>query len=446
MKTLTSVFFSILVAIQVVASGVPSVKFTIVPPRGDDGAFEGEVQNVDRTKYSVAFMVNVYGTWWRKPYDTTPALPINPNNKFGFWQYWTGGIDHYAQQFAAFVVPISYTNTIPDPHGSWKIPDEIYSNSIAYTIFDRRTPSDYTSFAGYTWEKKVTNDGRYGGDWGPGPSHFFSQNAHVDGSGRLHMEVTESNGWWYCSEVILTNKLGYGLYRFKINNDLQGLPPALVLGLFTWSDDPAYTHREIDVEYSEGKVVGDGGPNVWQNVIQPWNTPGNRYMFPSIPNLNSSVHEFLWTSNSVSFNNFGIYSNDVISCRIISSPTVRFNNPSDRGLYQSTSKTNTPMNISYPGGLPDAQFFKANFISLAGNPAPFQSHSFSNSIPKTGGELVHINLWINEGSTNGLVPGRTYGVEISDFEFIPLDQIGPRLEILNMGSNSLKLGLSHPSN
>ena len=430
---------------KVVASGTPSVMFTYAPPRGEHGSVVGVTQNVDKYTYGVAFFVNVYGTWWRKPYTESKVLQLiqytSYDSSFQIIDYWTGGIDGYADYFAAFVVPYTYKDTIPDPNGSWKIPDEIYSNSIAYTILDRRIPSDFINFAGYTWEKKITNNGLTGYKWGPGPNYFNTNNISVDALGKLHLAVSFDygiHGWWNCSELILTNQLGYGLYRFKVDSNVSNLPPNIVLGLFTWSDDPAYAHREIDVEHSKGDVVGEGTSNSWQNVIQPYDVAGNRMRFPAPTNMNKSVHEFLWTSNSVSFNNFNEYSNDIINCQIISAPTVRFDSSVNRGSYQSTSKTNSSMNISYPGGLPNSQFFKANFLSLTGNPAPFYIHTFSNNIPPSHDEKVHINIWLSSNLPDGY-PGQKYEVIISDFEFIPLNQIGPRLEILNIRNTSLTL-------
>ena len=62
MKTLTSVFISILVTMQIVASGVPSIMFTYAPPKGEHGSVVGITQNVDKYVYGVAFFENVYCT------------------------------------------------------------------------------------------------------------------------------------------------------------------------------------------------------------------------------------------------------------------------------------------------------------------------------------------------------------------------------------------------
>ena len=68
-------------------------------------------------------------------------------------------------------------------------------------------------------------------------------------------------------------------------NDIN---PSVVLGLFTWSDDPAYTHREIDVEC--GRWADPSDVNNAQYVVQPWDWPGHlvRYAVPA--GLTNSTH------------------------------------------------------------------------------------------------------------------------------------------------------------
>lgn len=423
-----SLMLSVFITASAFAVEPPSVMFTNTPIKGETtGRVNGYVRGVNTTEYGIAFFINYYGTWWTKPRADRPILPINSDQTFEINPWSSCGTDIYADTFAAFVVPLTYSNSIPIVLGPLKIPAEIYSNSIAHIIYDRRTANDFINFAGYRWEKKVTIDDTYnwggtfdpGGNWwGQGPG-----NISVDSNGKLHLSVFYTNNFWSCSEVISYDSFGYGLYRFRVETNMSNFPARIILGMFTYSDDPGINnaHREIDFEFSNGAVVGEGTSNNWQNVIQPWNTAGNRMRFPAPPNMDKSVHEFLWTSNSVSFNNFSEYSNDIINCQIISAPTVSFNNSVNRGLYQGTSKINTSANITYQEGLPDSQFFKANFVSLTGNPAPFYKHTFTNGIPQADQEKVHLNLWLHNGWSDGLIPGQKYEVIISDFEFIPIN-------------------------
>ncbi|MGH8656426.1 MAG: hypothetical protein ACREYE_31455 [Gammaproteobacteria bacterium] len=124
------------------------------------------------------------------------------------------------------------------------------------------------SFGGYDWCVKRSN-----GRVGPGPNYFSdsTNNVWVDAQGRLHLKTTRSGGRWYCAENV-------------------------VLGLFTWSDDPAYNNREIDVEFSRW---GDPNNQNAQYVVQPYTQSQNiiRFDMPT----NQSLHPFLWEATAVSF-------------------------------------------------------------------------------------------------------------------------------------------------
>src|SRR5574341_2445673 len=103
------------------------------------------------------------------------------------------------------------------------------------------------SFSGYMWNVKKSN-----GRVGPGPNYFYysTQNVWVDLSGKLHMKLRKNKGKWYCSEIVSNQNFGYGTYRFYIDSYVDNLDPNVVLGLFTWSDNPDYNHREIDQEFA----------------------------------------------------------------------------------------------------------------------------------------------------------------------------------------------------
>ena len=415
MKKLLNILL-VLIATSAFASD-SSIQFTFVPPVGSSDKVTGIVQNIDKTTNRIALAINVFGSWWTKPSWDAPLSQIASDGTFSI-SYNTGGQDGCAQQIAAFVVPKDYG--IPLLKGYSSIPAEIYGNSIARVIVTRATFSVF-NFAGRQWKKKDTGDCY----WGPGTNYFSSNNVYVDTSERLHLSIAWTNGEWRCAEAVLTETLGYGIYRFHIDSDVRHLPDDIVLGLFTWSDDTDYAHREIDVEFSNGSMVGT--PNPWQNVIQPWNTPGNRYRFSAPTNMDKSVHQFLWTSNAVYFDNFTNYSGDAMTYQIQGSETVAFRDYSNLIAQQVTGSTNASISLNNPLGLPPMLFMRASLDSLSGTPPPFQTHIFTNGIPPSSNETVHLNLWLN--STATLVDhAQTYEVIISDFKFIPLSQI-PRAKL-----------------
>jgi hypothetical protein len=183
-------------------------------------------------------------------------------------------------------------------------------------------------FSGYDWTVKS-------GRAGPGPNNFSDgeENVHVDSDGRLHLRVTYRDGQWYCPEVVTQRSLGYGTYRFVVGSSTAAMDPNVVLGLFTWNDDPAFAHRELDIEISRwGKRENDDA----QFVVQPWDREGHIIRF-SMPSTVSFTHSFTWHPAQVRFES--------------------------RGL----------------------------------NGVLIQEHRFSEGVPEAGGENVRINLWLVNG-------------------------------------------------
>lgn len=153
-------------------------------------------------------------------------------------------------------------------------------------------PSTIT-WSGYDWQVKSHNR-----KIGPGPNFFSSANVEVVGD-QLHLKITRSGNRWYAAEVINTETLGYGTYAWTVGPMTEGLDPNVVLGLFTWNDDPAYNHREIDFEYAKWGNAGD--PNNAQYVVQPYSNDGNEHRWPQQVFGVSTTHAFTWTRGSVEF-------------------------------------------------------------------------------------------------------------------------------------------------
>jgi len=151
------------------------------------------------------------------------------------------------------------------------------------------------AFSGSSWAVKAST-----GLVGPGPNVFSDspENVWVDAAGQLHMRITHKDGRWLAAEVILDRSLGYGTYRFKLASPTGRLDPNVVLGLFSWIDDPAYNHREIDVELARW---GDAGATQnAQYAVQPADRVGNLSQFVQ-PDAPPTSHQFAWAPNRVSF-------------------------------------------------------------------------------------------------------------------------------------------------
>ncbi|MDA1014628.1 MAG: glycoside hydrolase family 16 protein [Planctomycetota bacterium] len=215
------------------------------------------------------------------------------------------------------------------------------------------------SFAGYNWTVKSSNN-----TVGPGPNYFSNSenNVWVDELGRLHMKITRQGKKWYAAEVICQESFGHGAYDFYLDSRVDDLDPNVVLGLFTWHDDPAFAHREIDIEFARWGNATD--PTNAQYVVQPWDAADHLVRFTQ-PNVAQSTHSFNWLPNSVWFQS-------LVGHRV--TPEV----PED--VISSTA---------YNG----------------------------SDIPQPGGENARINLWLMQGKA----PTDRTEIEviIADFKFTP---------------------------
>ena len=138
-----------------------------------------------------------------------------------------------------------------------------------------------------------------------------------------------------------------------ISSPIGTLDPNVVLGLFTWNDDPAYHHRELDVEVARWGVAG--GPTNAQYVVHSNNLDGTVQRFVA-PSTAPTVHAFTWGQKSVTF----------------------------------ASRS--------AGGLPIAGW-----------------RYTGSGIPRTGGERAHLNLWLDHGMPP--VNGAEAEVVVSNFSF-----------------------------
>ena len=219
--------------------------------------------------------------------------------------------------------------------------------------------SRHIDFSGYVWAVKDHGKTKVG----PGPNLFSdgTDSVWVDSDGRLHMRIRKKRGRWYAAEVINTCSLGYGTYRFYLNNEVHDLDPNIVLGLFTWSDDAAFAHRELDIEVARwGNPANDNA----QFVVQPYDFQGHIFRFTWPPGAPQSTHSFVWGNGSASF----------------SSQVGHFD----------------------PGGPP---------------PVVTASYDFFDAIPEPGDENPRINLWLMQ--ENIPTDGQQAEVIIDRFEFVP---------------------------
>ncbi len=168
--------------------------------------------------------------------------------------------------------------------------------AVPAALAARPSPPRTISFSGYTWDVKTS-----AGKIGPGPNYFSNSaaNVWVDASGRLHLKLTKAKGRWFAAEVINQASLGRGTYTWVLDSAVDALDANAVLGLFTWNDDQAYNHREIDEEFARWGNPAD--PTNGQFVVQPWDGAGNLLRITQAPGAAPSTQSFTWGTSSVAF-------------------------------------------------------------------------------------------------------------------------------------------------
>lgn len=135
--------------------------------------------------------------------------------------------------------------------------------------------------------------------FGPGPNRFDDSAAavHVDADDRLVLQIRHQAVGWWCAEVVGVDATGYGRYEWTIGTELADLDRNVVVGLFTWSDEPEQFHRELDIEVSAwGSTDGAAG----QFVVQPAATAGHLRAFP-LPRIAPWTCSFDWSPGEVTF-------------------------------------------------------------------------------------------------------------------------------------------------
>ncbi len=312
-------------------SSNPGIQITSAPSYGSAGLLQGTVSNIspsDYGNYKVGVLLFISGIgWWSKPTCDSLFSPIMN----GTWQadVGTGGRgseDYSAVKYVAYLLPRDASG-ICQMHIDG-LPPDLETYAVARAYFDRPNPARrHISFAGLNWDVTANTFGPIN----PGPCIFSdsTNNVFVDGSGNLHLKIVNAGGQWTCSEITprVNDQLqqeqtyAYGTYTYKLASAVDNLDPNAVVGLFTWSNDPAFPgpyspwayhpgadclnngicpgHSELDVEFS--KWGNPTNPNNAQFVVQPYNNPNALDPFQMPPGYNNSTVIINWLPDGISF-------------------------------------------------------------------------------------------------------------------------------------------------
>jgi hypothetical protein len=352
----------------------PGIEITFLPPFGSFENLVGRVSNLNPADGRVAVYIYLPGAgWFTKPTCSQSLTPIQPD---GTWvtDITTGGIDERATRITALLVRPNFSE--PCALGVSAVPASALEKALASVTVTRDDPTiRRLVFSGYEWLVKAST-----AVVGPGPNLFSDSTTNVwlDAQNRLHLRITKRNDRWECAEVYSRRSFGHGFYRFYLDTPIDVLDANMVAGFFTWSDDPDFLHREVDIEFTRWGVAAD--PENAQFVVQPFGAPGHQQRFTMPAGLAQSTHIIKWETNLVSFQ-------------------------------------------SYRGHLLPP-FNPANRISEWG---------FSPS-PPAGDENFRMNLWLYEGRPP--LNGQEAELIINRFEFVPFGEPRPaRLTDLNPRPN-----------
>src|SRR5258708_6137797 len=268
------------------AAATPSIEITNVPAFGSFDNLYGRVSGVSPAAYSVAVFIYVPGAgWYSKPFCSPQLTPIQTNTSWTA-DITTGGSDQYATKITVLLVSTNYYQSCVQ--GPAALPTNVTAQAVASATLTRSdTHLRWISFNGYDfWCKTSANLVRPRPNYSPDSTN----NVWLDAVGQLHLRITNRSNQWQCAEIVTDRSFGYGNYRFELAFSVNELDPNAVLGMFTWSDDPSYSDREIDIECSRWSDTND--LNNAQFVVQPYNIAGHlvRYDTPAL--LTNSAHLF----------------------------------------------------------------------------------------------------------------------------------------------------------
>lgn len=267
----------------------PSIVFVQIPPNQSGGpelldSLTGKVFNGPSGARIVAYARN--DAWWVQPFRSRPFTEIGSD---GNWKTAT----HLGTDYAVLLVSPGYEppvqlKELPASGGG------VLAIALTKGTAGPLIAPKFLHFSGYDWMVSSSADYR-GGEL----SDYEPSNAWVDDHGYLHLLMSEGEGQWHCAGIRLTRSLGYGTYRFVVQ-DTAHLPTSAVLAMFTRDDrQNPEDAAEMNIELSRwGKQTNRNA----DYVVQPYYVPENtvHYNVPAGP----VTYELRWAPGDATFQTF----------------------------------------------------------------------------------------------------------------------------------------------
>jgi hypothetical protein len=152
------------------------------------------------------------------------------------------------------------------------------------------------TWSGYDWTVRT-------GAGGPGNNVWNKDNVQVDGTGTLHLKISNAGRVWSCAEIYTNQKFGYGTYQFFVTGAIDQLDKNVVLGLFSYptADVGPDGTNEIDIEMSRwgNPSTPMGSYTVYPNTLTAQNV-SQVYAFRLLHNLDTT-QRYTWKEGSIAF-------------------------------------------------------------------------------------------------------------------------------------------------
>lgn len=261
----------------------PLIEFQRLPPAGEGSPVDfheiaGRVTGSQSGQRLVLFARS--GVWWVQPTAEQTFTTIQPD---GSWKNKT----HPGSAYAALLVSSAYRppttiNALPDVGGAIIAVAKAEGAMLVHPVMET------VDFSGYQWERR-----KAASDRGGSKNLYEPSNAWTDKKGFMHLRISRHGNTWTSADVSLVRSLGYGSYRFVVQ-DVSRLEPSAVFSVFTWDD--AGPPREVDIEFSRW---GENISKNMQYVIQPYYVPANVVRFVAPGGV--LTHSFLWEPGRISF-------------------------------------------------------------------------------------------------------------------------------------------------
>ena len=256
----------------------PKILFTQVPERNlanqnKQDVMEGTVSGAKQGQRLVIYSKSG-GLWWLQPLLTSPFTPILPD---AVWRNET----HLGTDYAVLLVDPGYRPAA--------VLDQLPGRgqgvaAVAVSPGQEKSSSYFVDFSGFNWRVRWKPSDRGGAS-----SPYNPDNVYVDQTGALHLRIINRDQQWTCSEVSLTQSLGYGTYSFTVE-DISSLDASVVFGMFTWDySTDQENHREFDIN------IGRWGEPQNKNaefVLQPTLVRANFFRF--VAPVGKLKHTIVW--------------------------------------------------------------------------------------------------------------------------------------------------------